>query len=69
ENKSVKVVLIAGPSSSGKTTFSKRLAIQLGVNGYSTLPISLDDYFLDRQYTPKDENGNYDFESINSLDL
>lgn len=65
----VKVVLISGPSSSGKTTFSKRLAIQLGVNGYKPLPISLDDYFVDRKYTPRDENGNYDFESIYALDL
>lgn len=65
---SVRVILITGPSGSGKTTFSKRLAIQLKVNGLSTLMISLDDYFLDRTKTPKDENGDYDFESINALD-
>ena len=65
---SVRLILITGPSGSGKTTFSKRLAIQLKVNGLSTLMISLDDYFLDRSKTPKDENGDYDFESINSLD-
>jgi uridine kinase len=65
----VKLVLIAGPSSSGKTTFSKRLGIQLRVNGLIPIPISLDDYFVDREKTPKDENGEYDFESINALDL
>lgn len=67
--KNVKVVLIAGPSSSGKTTFAKRLAIQLRVNGLIPVPISLDDYFIDREKTPKDEFGNYDFESIYALDL
>jgi len=65
----VKLVLIAGPSSSGKTTFSKRLGIQLRVNGLIPIPISLDDYFVDREITPKDENGEYDFESIYALDL
>ena len=65
----IKVVLIAGPSSSGKTTFSKRLEIQLRVNGYKPLLISLDDYYIDRDKTPLDENGNKDFESINALDL
>ncbi|MHC6181226.1 nucleoside kinase [Clostridium sp. JNZ X4-2] len=69
ERKDVKIVLIAGPSSSGKTTFAKRLAVQLRVNGIKPVPISLDDYFVNREYTPKDENGNYDFESIYSLDL
>ncbi len=64
-----KIVLIAGPSSSGKTTFSKRLAIQLRVNGYKPLLISLDDYYIDRDKTPLDENGRPDFESINALDL
>ncbi|WP_195970949.1 nucleoside kinase [Clostridium thermobutyricum] len=65
----VKMVLIAGPSSSGKTTFSKRLSIQLRVNGFVPVPISLDDYFVNREDNPKDENGEYDFESILSLDL
>lgn len=65
----VKIVLIAGPSSSGKTTFTKRLGIQLRVNGKIPIQISLDDYFVDREHTPKDENGNYDFESIYALDL
>lgn len=65
----IKVVLIAGPSSSGKTTFSKRLSIQLRVNGLKPYAISLDDYFLNREQTPRDENGDYDFESIYALDL
>jgi uridine kinase len=65
----VRCVLIAGPSSSGKTTFSKRLAVHLKVNGINTLPISLDDYFRDRTETPRDENGEYDFESIYALNL
>ena len=65
----VKLVLIAGPSSSGKTTFSKRLGIQLRVNGLMPIFISLDDYFIDRDLTPRDENGDYDFESIYALDL
>ncbi|GFZ34377.1 threonyl-tRNA synthetase/uridine kinase [Clostridium zeae] len=65
----VKIVLIAGPSSSGKTTFSKRLAIQLRVNGLTPFPISLDDYFIDRDKTPLDEEGKPDFESIYALDL
>jgi len=64
-----KLVLIAGPSSSGKTTFARRLAIQLRVNGLMPIPISLDDYFVDREHTPKDEKGEYDFESIYALDL
>ncbi|MCY6369555.1 nucleoside kinase [Clostridium ganghwense] len=64
-----KIVLIAGPSSSGKTTFTKRLGIQLRVNGLVPILISLDDYFVDREYTPKDENGEYNFESIYALDL
>ena len=69
DREEVKVVLIAGPSSSGKTTFANRLAVQLKVNGYIPIPVSLDDYFLNRENTPKDENGEYDFESIYSLDL
>ncbi|MDU7241371.1 nucleoside kinase [Clostridium sp.] len=69
ERKETKVVLIAGPSSSGKTTFANRLSVQLRVNGHVPIPISLDDYFVDREHTPKDENGEYDFESVHSLDL
>ncbi len=69
DRKEVKIVLIAGPSSSGKTTFARRLGIQLRVNGLVPIPISLDDYFVDREKTPKDENGEYDFESIDALDL
>ena len=65
----VKFVMIAGPSSSGKTTFSKRLSIQLMTNGLKPFPISLDNYFVDREDTPLDENGNYDYESLYALDL
>lgn len=65
----VKLILLAGPSSSGKTTSCKRLSIQLAVNGLKPLQISLDDYFVDRERTPKDENGEYDYESIYALDL
>jgi uridine kinase len=64
-----RIILIAGPSSSGKTSFSKRLAIQLKVNGFKPVSISLDDYFVSREMTPLDENGQYDFESIYALDL
>ncbi len=64
-----RVILIAGPSSSGKTTFAQRLALHLRVDGLRPVSISLDDYFLDRELTPKDENGNYDFESIEAIDL
>jgi uridine kinase len=67
--KPVKVVLISGPSSSGKTTFAKRLAIQLMVNGKKPINISIDNYFVNREKTPRDENGDYDFESIDALDL
>ena len=70
ENKDrVKLVLISGPSSSGKTTFSKRLSIQLMTNGLRPYPISLDNYFVDRSETPRDENGDYDYESLYALDL
>ena len=65
----VKLVLLAGPSSSGKTTSCKRLSIQLAVNGLKPLQISLDDYFVDREKTPKDASGEYDYESIYALDL
>ncbi|MCL1617219.1 nucleoside kinase [Bacteroides sp. ET71] len=64
-----RLVLIAGPSSSGKTTFSKRLSVQLMTNGLHPYPISLDDYFVDREKTPRDANGNYDYESLYALDL
>lgn len=67
--KGVKLVLLAGPSSSGKTTTCKRLCIQLLTNGIKPLQISLDDYFIDRHLTPKDENGEYDYESIYALNL
>lgn len=67
--KGVKLVLLAGPSSSGKTTSCKRLSIQLAVNGLKPLQISLDDYFVDREKTPKDTSGEYDYESIYALDL
>ncbi len=65
----VKMVLIAGPSASGKTTFSKRLMVQLAVNGLKTTMISLDDYFVDREKTPLDENGELDFEDIKAIDV
>lgn len=67
--KDVKLVLLAGPSSSGKTTTCKRLSVQLLANGIKPLQISLDDYFIDRQHTPKDENGELDYESIYALNL
>ena len=65
----VKLVLIAGPSSSGKTTFSKRLSIQLMTNGLKPFPISLDNYFVDREETTRDENVIYDYESLYAIDL
>ena len=65
----VKWILIAGPSSSGKTTFTKRLAVQLRVNGLRLVTISLDDYFVNRDQTPKDEHGQADFEHIETIDL
>lgn len=66
--KKVKVVLIAGPSSSGKTTFAHRLGIQLRLNGLKPVTISVDNYFVERENNPKDENGNYDFECIEAID-
>ena len=66
--KESRIVLVAGPSSSGKTTFSKRLAVQLLAQGISPFPLELDHYFLDREHTPKDENGAYEFESLEALD-
>lgn len=65
----VKIVLIAGPSASGKTTFSKRLMVQLAVNGLKPTMISLDDYFVDREKTPKDDHGEYDFEAMEAIDI
>jgi len=65
----VRLILVAGPSSSGKTTFAKRLAIQLRVNSFRVFTISLDNYFLEHTQTPRDENGNPDFEHIHALDL
>ena len=65
----IKVILISGPSSSGKTTFAKRLAVQLSVLGFKPITLSMDNYFLDRKFTPKDENGDYDFESPYALDI
>ncbi len=67
--KHVKMVLIAGPSSSGKTTTCKRLSIQLAVNGIHPIGISLDDYFLDRDQTPRDKTGDYDFEHLHALNI
>lgn len=64
----IRIVLIAGPSSSGKTTFAQRLSVQLQVNGIRPVAISLDDYFVDRELTPRDAEGNYDFESIDAID-
>ncbi|MEW5952487.1 MAG: nucleoside kinase [Bacillota bacterium] len=64
----IRIVLIAGPSSSGKTTFTRRLSIQLRVNDIHPVPISMDNYFVNRELTPLDENGNYDFESVEALD-
>ena len=65
----LRIILIAGPSSSGKTTFSQRLSIQLRVNGLKPVSIHLDDYFVDRDRTPRNEAGEYDFESIEAIDL
>jgi len=65
----LKVVLISGPSSSGKTTFAKRLSIQLSVIGFKPIVLSMDNYFVDRKHTPRDKNGDYDFESPQALDI
>ena len=68
-NKKVKMVLIAGPSSSGKTTFAQRLGLQLKINGLKPVTISVDNYFVERPETPRDENGEYDFENIEAIDV
>ena len=68
-SKGTRVVLISGPSSSGKTTTAKRLGIQLRILGLDPVLISLDDYFVDRERTPKDENGEYDYEALEAIDL
>ena len=69
EGHPVKIVLISGPSSSGKTTFSKRLSIQLMTNGLHPYPIAMDNYFVNREDTPRDASGNYDYESLYALDI
>ena len=69
KNKKIKMILIAGPSSSGKTTFAKRLGIQLKLNGIEPKTLSVDNYFVEREQNPIDEHGNYDFECIEAIDL
>ncbi len=69
QDQPLKLILISGPSSSGKTTFSKRLSVQLMANGIRPYPVSLDDYFVNREQTPRDANGEYDYESLYALDL
>ena len=69
KNKKIKMVLIAGPSSSGKTTFAQRLGIQLKLNRIKPVTISVDNYFVEREDTPRDENGDYDFECIEAIDM
>ncbi len=69
KRETVRLVLVAGPSASGKTTFSKRLSIQLLALGISPLPIGLDNFFVDRKKTPRDEHGEYDYERLDALDL
>ena len=68
-NGDVRVVLVAGPSASGKTTFSKRLGVQLAVNGLHPYQISIDNYFVDREKTPRDVHGNFDFEALEAIDI
>lgn len=69
ERGNVKIIMISGPSSSGKTTFSKRLSVQLSVLGIRPVVLSMDDYFVNREDTPKDENGEWDFEHLHAIDL
>lgn len=68
KSEEARIILIAGPSSSGKTTFSKRLSVQLLAQGFSPFPLEMDNYFVDREQTPRDEMGNYNFESLGALD-
>jgi len=68
QNKKIKMILIAGPSSSGKTTFAQRLGLELRLNGLKPVTLSVDNYFVEREQTPLDENGEYDFESIDAID-
>ena len=69
QRRGIRMILIAGPSSSGKTTTCKRLSVQLAVNGIKPVPISLDDYFVNREHTPRDEKGDYDYEHLHALNL
>ena len=69
QKEKIGVILVAGPTSSGKTTFAERLAIQLRVSGMKPHALSIDDYFVNREYTPKDEDGNYDFEALEAIDI
>ena len=69
KNRNIKMILIAGPSSSGKTTFAQRLGLQLRINKIKPVTISVDNYFVERDQTPKDEDGKYDFENIEAIDL
>jgi len=69
KKENIKMILIAGPSSSGKTTFAQRLGIQLKINGIKPVTISVDNYFVERENTPRDENGKYDFEALEAIDL
>lgn len=69
EDEKIKIILIAGPSSSGKTTFAQKLYTQLKINGKRPVSLSIDDYFVDREHTPLDDEGNYDFETIEAVDI
>jgi len=69
KRKKVKVIFIAGPSSSGKTTFSQRLAEQLKLDGKNSIPLAMDNYFQDKEFIPKDENGEYDYENVTNVDI
>ena len=69
KSKDIKIILMSGPSSSGKTTTARKLSLYLKTLGLNPIPLSLDDYFLDREETPLDENGNYDFESLRAIDI